>query len=183
MTLEERNYQRVARYLDGEAIELDAAERALADEIRRDESSLYTRLDVPLPDGLEQRQARRVLSVSRPRRRLLRFSAWGGALAAAAAMLLVAVLHTQPTSKPKTLTPQSQITTEQYVESLAPQAEVDTELELLSDMLDEVEADLAFVSDNALEVDGSIEELETSIETFWTQDDAWDEDWTIQEDS
>ena len=49
MMLTDEQYERIARWLDGERIPLTDAERAAADEVRRDESAVAPLLDAPPP--------------------------------------------------------------------------------------------------------------------------------------
>jgi hypothetical protein len=47
----QRDYEIVARHLDGEAVELTDEQRALAERVREDEALLGAALDVPAPAG------------------------------------------------------------------------------------------------------------------------------------
>ena len=51
MMLTDEQYERIARWLDGERIPLTDAERAAADEVRRDESAVASLLDARPPAG------------------------------------------------------------------------------------------------------------------------------------
>lgn len=62
----DEQYERVARYLDGESVSLSDAGRALADEIRRDETRLGGMLDVAVPpETLARAERRAVLAAIR----------------------------------------------------------------------------------------------------------------------
>jgi hypothetical protein len=89
-TLTDEQYERVARYLDGEPVALSAEETALAAEVQAGQQMLARALPVRAEPELTQRLQRR-FHRRRTRRTVLR--AWGDvAVALAAAIVLVAVL-------------------------------------------------------------------------------------------
>ena len=98
MTPRNEDYDLVARYLDGEPVELTAEQMALAEEIASDATVVGRALDVTPPAGLLHRVSGRVRPAARPMTRVLR---WRMPLAAAAG-LVIAVLagilwtHTPP---------------------------------------------------------------------------------------
>ncbi|MBN1943161.1 MAG: hypothetical protein JW849_07690 [Phycisphaerae bacterium] len=100
MNVNEQQYERIARYLDGEDVSLNTDERAVVEDIRRSEAMLRDRLDVTPPDHVLQRALRRrqtkILLRSRWK---LRFTLAGATVAAAAAVVLLAVsLLLRPTA-------------------------------------------------------------------------------------
>lgn len=87
-----QQFERIARWLDGQAVALSGSEQALAEDLLRLEARTGVLLDVSLPPQALAAARRRMLAeVSGRRRRALR---WGGAMvAAAAAVLLLAFLQ------------------------------------------------------------------------------------------
>jgi outer membrane receptor protein involved in Fe transport len=96
MMMNEKDYELAAAWLDGQAVELTAGQRALAEEIRRDQADLLGALDVAAPAAAMDRARRRLAAATaRPRIRLLAFVA-GATAVAAAVLLITVVLRTQP---------------------------------------------------------------------------------------
>lgn len=95
MNNDERKFERVARYLDGEDVSLSAEEADLARGIREDEAAVGPALEAALPERSRVRVLAGVLAdadrhASR-RRTVIRFAA--PMAAAAAAVIAVAVWH------------------------------------------------------------------------------------------
>jgi len=89
MNPSERDYRQVARWLDGAAVELSPAQRALAEQIQADAGRVGPALDVPVPPGVLARVRARMVGAAVRSRRRLRRASWA---AAAAAVLIAAGL-------------------------------------------------------------------------------------------
>ncbi len=102
MEYSETQYERVARHLDGEPIELSTDEQALVDEMRRLEAVAGGTLDVAVPETAvtsARWRLRGELAADRPAR--TRRGWWVGVVAAAAAVLFAAsVWMMAPTVRP-----------------------------------------------------------------------------------
>jgi len=97
--LDEKQYERIARSLDGEDVELIGAERQAADEIRRAEAELSAAMDASAtPARLRRARRRMIAALEHPRLRLRRIGTVA-AVAAAAAAVLVLILW-QPGAAP-----------------------------------------------------------------------------------
>ncbi len=68
MDLNDRQYERIARQLDGENVELSDAQRGIADEIRRSERQIGAMLQAELPEDVLQRVGARLAGSTRPRK-------------------------------------------------------------------------------------------------------------------
>ncbi|MFB3890718.1 MAG: hypothetical protein ACE15C_01715 [Phycisphaerae bacterium] len=106
--LDERQYEDLARSLDGEDVSLTAEQSAARDEIAGAEDALAAALDVRMPAGVLGRVRARMEAASQPAaserelllgqtggRRVIRIGPWlraAGALAAAAVIVLAAVV-------------------------------------------------------------------------------------------
>lgn len=103
--LDTRQYDRLGRFLDGEAKALSGDELAAAAEIRDCEQAIASTMGVAVPPGamdrirrrmlagMEQQAVRAPLAENKPRRRpMLRLLVTGAASAAAAAAVLIAVV-------------------------------------------------------------------------------------------
>ncbi len=90
MNLNEKQYERLALWLDGRDVELTAEEQALAETIRRREEQISGMLDAPIEPVVIGRVKARIAAGARarPRRRIL----FGIAAAAAAATVIAVVL-------------------------------------------------------------------------------------------
>lgn len=112
---DDKQYELIARRLDGQPVALDARQQALADEIRRDERAIAGRLDVSMPPAVMPRvlaqltrtlEAEALRTAGRPSPRIGRVLYAGGVLSAAAAVVLAVwagfgLLNTKaPLSKP-----------------------------------------------------------------------------------
>ena len=95
MALNDAQYERIARRLDGQDVELSEQERMAADEIRRRQVDLAAMLDVNAPPevlaGARRRMRAMLIGAARPRRRSFYL-----AVATAAAAVLVAILYLKP---------------------------------------------------------------------------------------
>lgn len=92
MDMNEQQYERIARYLDGEDITLQPDERTVVEDIHRADAVLGKVLDVTPPaDALHRALRRRHVATLLSSRRTLRFTLAGAAAAAAAAIVLLAM--------------------------------------------------------------------------------------------
>jgi len=172
MALNERQSERVARFLDGERIELTEVERAAAGEFRRDEEALESMLPAFVPDKTMARARRRMVGALGRPGRLSRRLALGVGTAAAAAILIAAVaiwLRSTPTRAPEKLTNATELLVEVYSDSYA-----DVDLDLLAEELEYLEAEMV-VSRSGDSIETELDDLERSLEMFWLEDDdgAW----------
>ena len=171
----DRQYQRVATWLDGEPVELTPDEQALAEDIGRLEDALAVRMGAEpvaqLPPSARARAMRRVQAeLARPGLR------WGRvirAFAAAAAMAVVAsaaLLMLQ--DKPVTPDRSEQVSYERVVE-LTGSTAFAAEVELISQEVDELEAEtLASATGTGDYTPSSVlmEEAAEEMNEFWTDD-------------
>ena len=97
----EQQYERVAQYLDGDPIELTAAERDLAEEIENGLSLVTAGID-PHMRRRAMDKARRRMSAAlvRPRRRKVFLTCFAAAEAVAVAAVLVVAFALQPVAPP-----------------------------------------------------------------------------------
>ena len=160
MAMTESTYERIARRLDGESIELTADERAVADEIRRD----GLLLDSPI-DPTDQRQAmdraanrmRAALARPRRRKRYLGLLTAAEAVAVAALLIMTWTLHVVDSGNIPSLP-------DIYVVATADLDMVD-ELNIFQDELDSLQADLA-AEDWGNNDDHDLDDLEEQLEDF-----------------
>ena len=162
MSLNERQYERIARRLDGEQVELSAEEQAVAEEIRSGEGVVGQVMEVSVsPRALEQARRRMAARPVRLRRRILRFSYLSAAAVAAILVLAVTLFWQTPTKGPSE---GNGFAAAQYVvPELTAQ---DVEIELLASEIDELAAELT-LSDSFSGLDGSLDVIEEDIERFW----------------
>jgi len=85
MTPRNEDYDLVARYLDGEPLELTAEQKALAEEIASDFAVVGPALDAAPPGGMLHRVSARIRHAGRPKARVLK---WRVPLAAAAGLVI-----------------------------------------------------------------------------------------------
>lgn len=168
MELNERQYQRVARYLDGEPVQLSETERQLAEEIRQAERELAPKLEVQPPGETVERALRRITAaLARRRRRVLPFIA--PAVAAAAIVVAVAAMHLWPSGQ---AAPEvGAITLEALAEAYASEDE-DIDLDLIARELDELEVSIV-VPLPADPVEAEIDALQQELDAFWLEEVRW----------
>ncbi len=175
-TLTDDQYERLARWLDGEAVELTAAERDTAEEVRRDEAHLAKVFGVAAPRvSLDRARRRLIAELSRPRRLVWRIAL--AASAAAAAILLAVILMTQGTPGERTTTvakptpPPPAIDEARLYVAAAREMTAPDEIDFLGRDLDELAADIVMASDPALTTGGALElqidSLEREIDEFY----------------
>ena len=95
MTPSNRDYELIARRLDGESVELTSEQEALAEEIAADAAAVAPALDVAVPPGMLHRVAARVgpaTAAARPLRWRLPVSIAAGLVVAT----LAGILYFQP---------------------------------------------------------------------------------------
>ena len=195
MNLTERQYERIARCLDGEAVALSADEQAACDEIAADQAQLATVLSAPAEAsrevlrqtgvlaqiGMQEKLLGEMLDVDVPQAAIDR--AWGrtqtaiarprrillrlGAVAASVA-IAAGVLLTLTLIGPQPggpVAPTAQA--EAYVASVV--AVQDPAIELLAAEIDQLEAEvLASVPPASLDI--GLDQAERAIEEFWLDD-------------
>ena len=183
MAITERQYERIALWLDGQDVALNDAERAVADEIRRDEAFVGAAADVRIPHGALDRASRRVAAeLARPTRRLRigRFVAAAGAVAAAIIVVTALLMPGLQPSRTKTIDPPlssvAEVNTliEEMEESIRPGMMV----QLMAGDLESLEAEMLVTAEIG-EMDLEINALENEIDSIlldpsapWSFDDG-----------
>ena len=160
MSMTESNYERIALWLDGESIELTADERAVADEIRRDELLLDSPIDAADQRHALDRAANRMrAALARPRRRkrFLGLLTAAEAVAVAAVLIMTWTVHLVDNS----LRPELP---DVYVLAAADLDTLD-ELDIFQDELNSIQADLA-AEDWGSTGDSDVDDLEQQLEDF-----------------
>jgi len=171
--LEQEQYERIARWLDGENVKLTPAEMQAAEEIRRDESRLSAMLQTAAPAASRDRARRRlVAAAARPR-----VTWWhaGAAAAAAAAVVLVALAVWKTRPGPERIVqppPAAQPAPEQldlhaYV-ALRSADETD-EIDILTYECEDIAAEMAWAAVPS-HLEFRIEALEESFEEIYIYD-------------
>ena len=148
MTMNDEQYQRIARWLDGADVLLSEAELAAADEIVRGERTLAPLMPADVPHEVLARASRRMTAeLLRPARRLWIRRAAAAAAAAAAIIVLAILLNqgTPPPAKLPTRAPGVEMA-DMPIETLVEQMEAATRpgvvVELLAGELRSIEADM-----------------------------------------
>lgn len=163
MELNERQYERVGRYLDGEQIELTADERTVADEIRRMEAPLPAMLEAQPSGKAIDRARRRMLSeLLRPGRRTLRII-WP----AAAAVVLIAVTAVWVWRSHTTEAPP--LISIDEVAGIYARPDENVDLDLIAEELHAMEAEIV-VSTPIGTLDAELHDLEETLDTFWLEE-------------
>ncbi len=139
MTTNEIDYERIARWLDGQEVRLTDAERATAEGIRRDEARMGAALDVSPPASALAR-ARRALPKRRSSR-TIRILRWAAPLTAVAAAIVLAVVFSRGPVDPRPGAPGDEA--DVSVEVLASVAADSVTGGELGEELDSLEAELA----------------------------------------
>lgn len=159
MQLDDRQYERVQQWLEGQNVELSDAQRQAAEELQQDQQRLGRLLDVPMPAQALQRARRRMVAeLARPRFNWRRWAVpVGGALAAAAALVLAVTVFWPTPSQPL---PGPGIDTRALVEQVAitPDAvtgsyKVSSEWAQLDAQLEALEADVLASSSGKVDAD------------------------------
>ncbi len=175
MNMNDEQYERIGRWLDGETIELTAEERAVALEIRRDESAMADAMldvQVPLPAMARARKRMTVALVGQGRRVLrIGFGAVGAA-AAAAVVLAVSMLWTEPqAARPRQAS--SEIPADVWIGAMTPSPQIEA-INALGDAIDRLAADV--VVSKPL-IDRGIESMQDELLDPWQEDaQSWSSD-------
>ncbi len=183
MAITEQQYERIALWLDGQDVTLTDAERALADEIRRDEALVGPAADVRAPRSALDRASRRMAAeLARPARRL-RIGRFVAVAAAAAAAIIVATALLMPDPAPvRPDTPGGDDSTVADVDTLIDEMEESIRpemmVELLAGDLESLEAEMLVTAEIG-EMDLEIHALEDEIDSIlldpsapWSFDDG-----------
>jgi hypothetical protein len=166
MKLNERQYERVGRYLDGEQIELAADERAVADEIRRMEAPLPAMLEAQPSRKATDRARRRMLSeLLRPGRRTRRII-WPAA-AAAAVLIAVTAVWVWRSDPP----PPAPLISIEEVAGIYAGFDENVDLDIIAEELHAVEADIV-ISTPAGTLDAELHDLQETLDTFWLEEET-----------
>ena len=173
MALTEEQYERIARWLDGESVELSAEERAAAEEVRGAEARLAGPMrEVEVPARAMARARRRLAAATaRPTLRARRVAVAAGAAAVAAAAVIALLMFLGGPERQKAdrdLVGDQTIPVEVWVATVQ-QTPGGDDIALLADELDKLEAELAW-SESAQPLDRQIESLTRELEQFWLED-------------
>jgi len=179
MNMNDEQYERIARYLDGEEISppLNVEELATAEEIGKAETKLTGLLDVTLPAAAEDRAKRRAIAAMAGRRRISRVGRAFGvglSIASAAAVLLFAVNIWRDSFGPQPQeSPTPVVSTNVWVKAMQAGDDDDfaIELDILAEQLDTEEAEIVDLtiadSSPATGFDNGVEYLQESVDKFW----------------
>jgi len=167
MASPERQYERIACYLDGQRVRLGPAERRLAEEIRRDELTAAWALDAPRARRAIETARRRLRTGLRRGRRL-----WWLGRAAAAAVLVAGALCYRPGRAPVPFP----VAPVRAAEVLAdgpemPQSETVVQLAMLERQLDRLTDSVRPGGASASQSD-EMETLEWELEHTWSLEPA-----------
>ena len=171
MSMNEKQYERIALWLDGQDVALSPAERAVADEIRRDEEMLGSSAGGDWPRKTYDRASRRMAAeLARPRR------LWIGRVAAAAAVAaaIVAITLLLPTGPVEQLKPKgngagplmADVPIETLVEEMEESIRPGVVVELLAGELESIEADMlvtAEIGEAEFEINAMEDEYESIL--------------------
>ena len=145
--MSEKQYERIANWLDGQNVPLSEAERAVADEIRRDEQMLASSAGGDWPREALVRASRRMTAeLARPRR--LWVGRFVAAAAAAAAIIAIAILlPTGPVAPVEQTgngsgTAMADVPIETLIEEMEESIRPGVVVELLAGELESIEADM-----------------------------------------
>jgi hypothetical protein len=170
MNPSEEQYADIARWLDGEDMELSPQQRVIASEIQRGERDLGVMLDVPVsPQAMDRARRRLGEELTRSRRRIVRIGYLGGAVAAAAAVIILAVVALWEGPAPPRPDEKEVAQTVSYEELFREPSPGDVELDLLGTQIDELEADVTF-SFGRSTMDVSLNALQREIDEFWLEE-------------
>ncbi len=172
MEYTDRQYERVAEWLDGEPVELTPHERALAEEIPALEAKLSGTMAVEIPpEAREQTKRRLAAELARPGVR------WGRvrqafAVAAVLAVVASAGLLMLPGEKPDPPRKLSVVSYEQVTEVTRSEA-LAAEMELIAEEVDELEAEmLASATDTGeyTRAGMAVDAADAEMNEFWADD-------------
>jgi hypothetical protein len=170
MTLDDRQSERIARWLDGHPVDLTEAERAVAEEIQRDQTLLES--EVPAPRAAMERARQQMRAeLARTARHGLQ-TRWFARVAAA---LLIActtwLLFTAlPTKKPAHAPPTeiAEVPLEELLDAME-HSTVFADLDQLEQEIAEIRAEIAVSTQNEA-TDLKIEAIEQQLNNLWIED-------------
>ena len=170
MVLDERQYERIARHLDGEPVELTADEQAVAQEIRHGEAELAAMPQAQPPRRLMDRLRGQMLAAApaQPRQRVIRVLL--PAAAAVAAVIIAAVLWLAPWRPGEA--PRAAAELPNMIATVYGSVDENIDLDVIADELEELEAGMV-ASLPAEPLDAEIETFQQSLEGFWLETDGW----------
>ena len=170
MTDNDRQYERVARFLDGDPIELTDQEREIAEELQGDEAALVGRLDAAPPLGTMGRARRRMQAeLARPRWRAFRYAP-RAAVAAAVVAAIFALVWVGIESRSPTPSEGPTLEGNLFAEVYS-RPENDVELDLIAEEVTALETEMLTSSPESPLVT-ELDTLERSLETFWLHNAA-----------
>ncbi len=179
MEWNEAQYERMARWLDGENVELTADERGAAEEIRALERRAGSAMDVAVPPEAMQRAHRRARSAALGLpRRAVPLGRYVAAAAAVAAMIVLtfSLVPERPAGGPGAGTearaPLPELPMDAIAALAARDANAPVELDALSDEIASLRMEMAAATlgDGTSDLDGRIETLQESMNEFWIHD-------------
>jgi len=160
----EQQYERVARYLDGESVELTARQRELAEEIRAGRATVTAGIDPRMSRrAIDKARRRMSAELARPRRRKISLACLAAAEAVAVAAVLIIALTLQPMATPET---DADNWAEVPLEVIGPdgRSEIAQRISLVRQGIDLIEADIlspaAVIDPAGFEIDELRYELE-----------------------
>lgn len=173
MQLSQHEYERIARRLDGEAVDLTAAERAAAEEILRDERALRPALAVCAPSEAMAKARRRLTAeLARPAHGI-RWIRYLAASVSSAAIALIAVGLMRQIAPP--FGPRPPVPLSVYVDALDMSLASTVAYDLLNAELKDLTRPDRDTTPVAPPAPGlSIDDVERKIEEFVVEDPLWD---------
>jgi hypothetical protein len=173
MTWNEQQYERIARYLDGEPIALTVEERTMAEAFRKEEADLAAVLaEAPSRDALDRSMRRVRAELARP---MPHWSYRGLSVAAAAmvvAMIGISLLWPTFQQSPKTASTSSADWAglmKIYDSTRLDDTNVD--LDLLDNQLLELQAEMAAIP-AVNRIEAELDLLESNLGNFWLDEIA-----------
>ncbi len=163
----DEQFDNIARYLDGEQVELTDEQRRLADEIRADEASLSGALDVEMPARAMRNVRRRIadeLAPPRGRRRLFYRVATSAAIAASILLATALLLRLPNPTQTNPETRHGALAAVEFIEPL--QDQTDIEIALLAGDVERLEQEVLLDSGPEVE-EMELESLERDVDEFW----------------
>lgn len=167
MLWNDEQYERVARWLDGDAVELTAAESALAEEIRAEEARLGDALQAAPPMvAMARARVRMIAAAARPRWHAVRWGLSGAA--AAAAVLVAASLLWWGGAQPQRMPGGAPLTADMLSEAYMPESQ-NVDLDLIADELSDMQAEMV-VGLPATRDDAEMDVLQDMVDLFWLEE-------------
>ncbi len=169
MELNEQQYQRVARFLDGEPIELTPAEHTVVQDIRTGMETLDALAQIqPSSGAMAMARKRMAGQIARGGRRGLRIASFAAAVAAAAILLIVTALPIGVTDHGGVLPELARLSPEQQADIWARTIDYAGMGDIESELA-ELEADV-YSPVIAVAVGGEVNSLEYGGDIYWTDD-------------